>query len=1006
MIAEDAARAMRRRAGAVRPGDPALARRLRAAIEGEVLFDAFSRGRYASDASIYQIEPLGVVVPKTPGDVEAAIAIATEAGAPVLPRGAGTSQAGQAVGEALVVDTTRHLTGILDLDPEARRVRVQPGIVLDRLNAALRPHGLFFPVDVSTASRATIGGMAGNNACGARSIRYGNMVHNVQAITAILADGTRAHFSETPALRKGTEGEARLAELTRALRALGERERDEVARRFPRLLRRVGGYNLDALCAGRPNLAHLLVGSEGTLAFFTDLTLQLAPLPAHRVLGVCHFPTFYRAMEATPRIVALGPSAVELMDRTLIGHARGIPMFRPAVERFVRGDPPALLLVEFAGEDDGALREGLRRLDELMSGEGTGACLVQVDEAAPQREIWELRKAGLNVLMSMKGEGKPVSFIEDCAVPLRDLAEYTRRLDEVFARHGTRGTWYAHASVGTLHVRPILNLRKASEVATMRAIAEECFAIVREYEGSHSGEHGDGLVRSEFHRAMFGERLVRAFEEVKRCFDPAGAFNPGKIVHPPPMDDRSLLRYPPDYRTAAPPAGLDWSEWGGLPAAAEMCNNNGACRKDGAGVMCPSFRVTRDEEHLTRGRANSLRLALSGRLGPEAFTSEALYRTLDLCVGCKGCRRECPTGVDVARMKIEFLHHYRRRHGVPLRERLFAWLPRLAPGYARLGWLGPLRNRSPALRALGERWLGLSARRDLPRGRRDFFGSRAADRGTGGSAAPPVALFVDTFSRWFEPGIPRAATRVLAAAGFRVEPLAPATAPRRPLCCGRTFLSAGLLDEARREAGRVLEALAPCLARGVPVIGLEPACLLTLRDEWPVLLPGPEAARAARHALLLEEFLVRPEPAGRLAPMLRPLPRGPALLHGHCHQKAFGTMESVRRALSMVPDLAVRPIESGCCGMAGSFGYEAEHYRTSMRMAELDLLPALRAARARCLVVAGGTSCRQQIRDGAGRAPWHPAEVLAAALPPSAPPPDREAAPRGPARRDSTHAGG
>ena len=967
--------------GARRRGDGALARRLRAAIEGEVLFDPFSRGRYASDASIYQIEPIGVVVPKTPEDVEAAIAIATETGVPVLPRGAGTSQAGQAVGEALILDTSKHLTGILDLDPAARRVSVQPGIVLDRLNASLRPHGLFFPVDVSTASRATIGGMAGNNACGARSIRYGNMVHNVQAITAILADGTRAHFAETPAARNGPAGDARLADLARALHALGEREREEVARRFPRLLRRVGGYNLDALCTERPNLAHLLVGSEGTLAFFTEIVLRLAPLPAERVLGICHFQCFYRAMEATPRIVALGPSAVELMDRTLIGYAREIAMYRPVIERFVRGDPSALLLVEFAGEDRAVVREGLHRLGELMSGEGAGGGVVPATGAAFQREIWEVRKAGLNVLMSMKGEGKPVSFIEDCAVPLEDLAEYTRRLDAIFARHGTRGTWYAHASVGTLHVRPILNLRKASEVAKMRAIAEECFALVREYEGSHSGEHGDGLVRSEFHRAMFGERLVGAFEEVKHRFDPAGVFNPGKIVRPPRMDERRLLRYPPDYRTLAPPAGLDWSAWGGLPAAVEMCNNNGACRKAGTGVMCPSYRVTRDEEHLTRGRANSLRLALSGRLGPEAFTSEALYRTLDLCVGCKGCRRECPTGVDMARMKIEFLHHYRRRRGVPPRERLFAWLPRLSPWYARLGWLGPLRNRSPALRHLGERWLGLSARRDLPCGRRDFFGSRAADRSAGASAAPPVALFVDTFSRWFEPGIPRAAMRVLAAAGFRVDVLGPATAPRRPLCCGRTFLSAGLLDEARREARRLLDALAPRLDRNTPVIGLEPACLLTLRDEWPALLPGPESARAARHAMLLEEFLVRPEPAERIGPMLRPLPRGPALLHGHCHQKAFGTMESARQALAMVPGLAVRPIASGCCGMAGSFGYEAEHYDVSMRMAELDLMPALRTAGAECRIVASGASCRQQIRDGAGRAPWHLAEILAAALP-------------------------
>ncbi|MEE8535220.1 MAG: FAD-linked oxidase C-terminal domain-containing protein, partial [Kiloniellales bacterium] len=763
------------------------------------------------------------------------------------------------------------------------------------------------------------------------------------------------------------------------LLALGAREAGEAARRFPKLMRRVGGYNIDALAGDSPNLGHLLVGSEGTLAFFTGLELDLQPIPPHRVLGVCHFASFHQAMEVTRHIVDLAPTAVELVDRTLIDLARDNPLYRDAVTRAVQGHPEALLLVEFAGEGKEAQIAKLGRLSEVLADLGLPGAVVEVVEPAFQQAVWEVRKAGLNILMSMKGEGKPVSFIEDCAVGLDDLADYTRRLDEVFKKHGVRGTWYAHASVGCLHVRPILNLKQESEVGKMRAIAEETFEIVREYKGSHSGEHGDGLVRSEFHEAMFGPRLVRAFETVKDTLDPRGLFNPGKIVRAPRMDDRGLFRFKPDYRVAPLDTVLDWSAWGGFAGAVEMCNNNGACRKFDAGVMCPSYRVTRDERDLTRGRANSLRLALSGQLGPDALTSPEMAETLKLCVGCKGCRRECPTGVDMARMKIEVLHHYTKLHGLSPRDRLIAHLPRIAPWAARLAPLLNLRDRLPGLPWLGERLLGLSARRPLPVWRRDPFRATEVE-GPGEGPAGSVVLLPDTFNAAFEPENLRAAVRVLRAAGYGVIVPRALSAPDRPLCCGRTYLAAGLVEEARRELRRTLEALAPLVARGLPVIGLEPACLFTLRDELLALLPGAEAGRLAENALMFEEFLAREQDAGRLTLDLSASAGGRALLHGHCHQKAFAALAPVEKVLALVPGLEVETVASSCCGMAGAFGYGAETYEVSMRMAELSLLPAVRAADPDTLVVADGVSCRQQIAHGAGRPALHAARVLDRAL--------------------------
>jgi FAD/FMN-containing dehydrogenase/Fe-S oxidoreductase len=956
---------------------------LKPRVQGDLMFDGFSRGRYATDASMYQMMPLGVLSPKSEDDIRAAINIASEQGLPLLARGGGTSQCGQTVNEALVLDNTQYFNDIIELDVEGQRCVVRPGIVLDDLNRALKPHGLWFPVDVSTASRATIGGMTGNNSCGGKSLRYGMMRDNVLSIDAFLADGSKHHFGPI-----GAAASPLMQSLTEELLHLGTREAAEIDARFPKVMRRVGGYNIDALVPRDTpnNLAHLLVGSEGTLAYSTAIELKLWPIISQKVLGVCHFPTFHQAMDATQHLVTLNPQGVELVDATMIGLARDIPMFRQTIEEFVTGKPDALLLVEFAEEDASLHDQKLRQLDEMMgdlgfswsgSGKNWGG-MTPVHDPAMQARIADLRSSGLNIMMSMKSDGKPVSFVEDCAVELPDLAAYTAGLTEIFERNGTRGTWYAHASVGCLHVRPVLNLKLDQDVSKMRAIAEECFDLVAQYKGSHSGEHGDGLVRSEFHEKMFGPRMVASFGEVKKRFDPNGLFNPGKIVDAPKMDDRRLFRYGPDYKVEGFPTGLDWSDWtgsaGGFQGAVEMCNNNGACRKLKGGVMCPSFRVTRKEQDLTRGRANTLRLAISGQLGPEALTSDQMADTMKLCVSCKGCKHECPTGVDMARMKIEVQAARVRKHGLSLQDRLTAFLPRYAPMAARLPFLANLRNTVPGLAKLTEGLTGFTATRKLPTWASRPFKDSEASR----DESPKAVVFADCFNRYFEPENLRATLKVLGAADVPVH-LAQAPKGERPLCCGRTFLSAGLIDEAKVEAQRLVDAMMPYVEAGLPIIGLEPSCLLTLRDEIPALLPGEDTAQLAAKAHMLEEYIADQEsnPDFQL-PLTSPAPK--VLLHGHCHQKAMGVMSSIEKTLSLLPDTEIEIIETSCCGMAGAFGYNSQTHETSRAMAELNLAPAVRKADKETLIVADGTSCRHQVADLTSRQPIHMARLLEMAL--------------------------
>jgi len=984
----------------------ALALRLKKETQGEVLLDTPSRGRYATDASIYQALPLAVFIPKSAADIETAIHLAREHSIPILPRGGGTSQCGQTTGAALVIDNTKHIRQIVDLNLDQGYVDVEPGIVLDHLNAALKKHQVWFPVDVSTAAQATIGGMAGNNSCGSRSIAYGNMVHNVLGIEAWLASGQSHWFGPM------SKAQGRPLEIGQFVADLATRLQPEIEEKWPKVMRRVAGYNLDIFnnqserpytSDGQVNLAHLLVGSEGSLSVYKKLRLKLAELPRHKTLGVVNFASFYDAMDSAQHIVKLGPCAVELVDRTMIDLSRNNPAFRSVIETALVNPqgktPEAILLVEFAGSDLASLERKVKDLVALMSDLGQPDSVVEMLHPEMQKNLWEVRKAGLNIMMSLKGDGKPVSFIEDCAVPLPNLAEYTSALTEVFAKYGSRGTWYAHASVGTLHVRPILDMRRDG-AQKMRAIAEEAAELVRRYKGAYSGEHGDGLCRGEWIEWQFGEHITKAFAQIKHYMDPSNLLNPGKIINPPRMDDARYFRFSPQYRVIPLQTSLDWSQWnvqndpvteettapgtGGDPAlgfakAVEMCNNNGHCRKFDAGTMCPSYRVTRDEKHLTRGRANTLRLALSNQLdrpGMDGFLAPEVKEAFDLCVSCKGCKRECPTGVDMAKMKIEYLSHYKKKHGWSLRDRAIAYLPKYShwiadiPGLAHaLNW----RNQSPLLKKLGEKLLGFSAKRSLPSWRRDTIWRETLGCSLEKllSSDKPVVLWADTFNGSFETENLRSAVRVLEAAGYCVH------IPKKNnghYCCGRTYLASGMVDQAKASAQELVQAFSTFSSRNIPVIGLEPSCILSLRDEFLVMGLGSPAEKLATVSQTFEEFLSREHEAGRFMPQLKPASQN-FLLHGHCHQKSFDAVKPIIRLLQLIPEAKVQMIESSCCGMAGSFGYEAEHFDLSMQMAELNLLPAIRQA-PDALLIADGSSCRHQIQDGVERQAWHVAQVL------------------------------
>ena len=938
-----------------------FAEELRGRIEGEVRFDRYTRMLYSTDASIYQVEPLGVVIPRHVGDVEEVVRLAAREGVPILPRGGGTSLAGQAVGEAVILDFSKYMREVIEVSPEEGWARVQPGVVHDVLGAHLEPYRLRFGPETATSNRANLGGMIGNNSAGARSLVYGKTVENIREVRVVLSDGTQATFGpvKRSELSSKLDGDSLEASIYRKALALADTHRGEIDRRYPKIPRRVSGYNLDELLhPDEVNLAKLVVGSEGTLATVVEATIALVPLPAAVGLAVLHFDGLLPALETGTGILELGPSAVELVDEMVMGLARKSLEYSRLMD-FVHGEPKALIIVEFTGEND---KEVLAKLDALEARVGPQAKpMVRVLDAAGQANVWKVRKAALPLLLGLPGDHKPIAFVEDTAVAPERIPEFIRRFEEILGNHDTIGSFYAHAGAGCLHIRPLVNLKDGAEVTKMTTIAEEVFDLVIEFGGSMSGEHGDGLARSHFNERLFGEQIYGAFKELKAAFDPNGIMNPGKVVDAPAMDQS--LRYGDAYHASEPETVFPYVAEGGFARAIELCNGAGVCRKSLEGTMCPSFMVTRDEEHSTRGRANALRAVLDGRLPPEEMTSKRLHDVMDLCISCKGCKAECPSNVDMARLKSEFLSIYHREHGYSLRDRLFT-RPDVA---GRFGVATrPVANwliRQKWFRALLDNVVGIDRRRSLPLFASQTFESWFRSRGTK-RLSKKVVLFHDTFMNYHEPDIGKAAVAVLEASGYEVV-LA------KKVCCGRPALSKGMLDRARVLARHNVDALSGFARDGVAIVGLEPSCILTLRDEYLDLVPGDDAKVVAEKSVLLEE-LDGLELEFRNA-------SANVVVHGHCHLKALVGMEPLMAFLKkMASDVTF--IDSGCCGMAGSFGYEREHFDVSLQMAERRLLPAVREAADDAVVVAPGTSCRHQIADATGRIALHPAELAARAL--------------------------
>jgi len=939
-----------------------------------VRFDSYSRRLFSRDASMYAIEPLGVVFPRDGDEAAAVVSTAAEFGVPVLPRGAGTSLAGQAVGRAVVMDFSRHMNQILAIDGDARSARVQPGVVQEQLNLAAARHGLMFGPDTSTSNRATLGGMIGNNSAGSHSVRYGMTVDHVLSLDVVLSDASRAAFGALSAAEVASRSARTSLEGTicRELPPLAERNAGAIATGYPRFWRQSGGYRLDRLAGrggpGGMDLARFLVGSEGTLATVVAADVALVPAPRHRVIAVGHFTSSEAAIDATGDALACEPAAVELMDRTILELARTKLEYRE-LSSILSGDPAALLFVTFFGDTEAEAAAGLDRLDALWRRHRHGYHTLRAEAAADQAALIKVRSAGLGLLMAANtGARRPLAFVEDTAVDPAVLGAYARRFREVLGAHGLSAGFYGHASVGCLHVRPFVDLTQPGQVQTMRAVAEEIRDLVLEFGGVNSSEHGDGLARSEFNRAVFGDPLYEAMCQVKRLFDPEGLMNPGKITGAPPMTS--------NLREAAPPPAPSYVSRiqfpGGMRAAADRCMNIGLCRKGASGVMCPSYMATRDEEHSTRGRAGALVKALEAPDPRAALGDERLHEILDLCLECKACKSECPLGVDMASLKTEALATYHDQHGVPLRSRMFGSvraLNRIGSATAPLAnLLGGVR---PA-RLLAERWLGLAAARPLPRFQRQHLARWHARRPAKPGTRGELVFLADSFTSFTEPSVARAAIELLEAAGWAVRLEAAA-------CCGRASLSKGLVDQARDRARDLVDRVA---GRG-PVVGVEPSCLLTLRDEYPAILPGDSRAQAVAMASRLpEELLLEAIADGRLA--LRPMAGTRILFHGHCHQKAVTGTAATVALLRAIPGTEVTEVDAGCCGMAGSFGFEAEHYGLSMRIGELRLFPAVRAEPASTIIAASGVSCRQQIAHGTGRAARHPLEIVRTALIPPA----------------------
>ena len=953
---------------------------LKRRVSGEVKFDPFTRVLYSTDASIYQMEPVGVVIPRNVEDVLAVMEVAKENTVPVLPRAGGTSLAGQTVNHAIVTDFSKYLNQLIEVNKEEQWARVEPGIVLDDLNRQLLPYGLMYAPDPTTSSRACVGGGVGNNTCGAHSVIYGKTLDHIKELDVVLSDGTQTHFRalEARELEAKLSGAGLESDIYRGVRRLAQENAAEIEARYPHIMRRVSGYNLDEFLTDSPfNMAKMVVGSEGTLCVVTEVKINLVPRPTMTALAVVHFDDIFGASEAVKDILQHDPSSVEIMDRNVLERSRASTGLGSNMA-FVEGNPGAMLVVEFYGETETELTDKTDKLKEDMARRGHGYACVNLHDRAAQASVWAVRKNGLGLLMSVHGDAKPLPFVEDTAVDPENMGEFVRRFDEVVRNHQTEAAYYGHASVGCLHIRPVVSLKNQDGVDKMLSIADEISDLVKEFGGSLSGEHGDGIVRGVWNEKMFGPEIYKLFQELKSTFDPDGIMNPGKIIDCPPMDQN--LRYGADYRAPSMPTKLDFSIDTNFAGAVEMCNGMGACRKlDGS--MCPSYIATRDEEHSTRGRANLLRAALSGKLPEGTMTSRRLYEAMDLCLECKGCKSECESGVDMAKLKYEFLDQYQRVNGTPLRNRVFAHINRLNAWGSRTAPVSNWMASNPIGKLMAQVVLGVHPKRKTPRFVRQTFAKWFRARGNppkspfrkgGLQETSTVVLLNDTYMNYNYPEIGKAAVALLEAAGLTAV-------LSETKCCGRPMISKGLLDDATANAVSNVDQLHAYAEQGIPVIGCEPSCLLTFRDEYPELVRNDKAKKVAENSFMIDEFLMRLQAEGKLQLDLSKLEKK-VLFQAHCHQKSdMGTAASLG-ALRLAPGYQVELINSGCCGMAGSFGFEKEHYDLSMKIGEEALFPAIRAKDEDWEVAVMGVSCRQQVEHGTGRKARHLVEVLADAL--------------------------
>ncbi len=946
--------------------------RLRNAIKGDVLVDDYSLGMYATDASIYQILPIAIVLPKDNQDVKEAVAIAYENGITILPRGAGTSLAGQTVGKSLILDFSKYMNSIIEINSSEKSVRVQPGMARDDLNAILEPYGLHFAPDPATSSRANVGGMVGNNSSGTKSILFGKTVDHVLEANVLLAEGTELHLENcTPeTYKKKTNQNNREGEIYRSFERLIKTHSEEIKERFPKVMRRVGGYNLDEFVyTDQWNLGKLVCGSEGTLATTLELKLNLVDLPKHKSVCVVHFSRVLEAISAVASMLKYNPSAVEILDKTVVDLSRS-NLTTKHHSHFIEANPAAILIVEFYGDTSEDVIDRPKNMIEELKAKGFGYAYPLFPEGEAYNDVWIIRKKGLGLMLGLKGNKKPLAFIEDAGIPSEHLPEYIDSVLKVCEKHQTKAAMYAHASVGVIHVRPILDLRLAEDIERLQHITEDTFKLVMEYGGSWSGEHGDGLVRSAYNKRFFGDTLYHAFLEVKNLFDPKNLMNPGKIIEAQTIEKN--LRYGTSYKDDEVKTEYNYKEEEGFESAVHMCSGVGECRKVLGGTMCPSFKATRDEEHSTRGRANALRMAMSNQFGSEGLSSSRLHDVMDLCLSCKACKSECPSNVDMAKMKSDTLQMYYDEHGISLRDKLIRDSAKASSNIS--GWKAGIVNsvqKSSLFKSVLERTANFDKRRTLPDFAKEpfykWFKKHAKKTNTG---AKKVVLFADTYLNYHEPNIGISALELLNSCGYEVI-LANVG------CCQRPKISHGFLRDAKRDGSKTIDGIKPFLDQGLKVVVCEPSCASALNDDLPDLIANQEIAEQLKNGvMMIDVFLADEYENGRLDVDFEPISKG-MVIHGHCHQKAlYGT--STMKSLLKNHKGEVSEIPSGCCGMAGSFGYEKEHYDLSKKIGEEILFPAIEKLNDDHELVACGFSCRHQISHFTKARPKHFVEVIKA----------------------------